>query len=80
MSFRACTCSQERFAGFNHWLSMDPSKLQRAARMRMIAAEFRDFAAQTEWPAYRTKMLEMAAELDLEAAKLEEYRRSATAS
>ncbi len=45
----------------------------------MIAAEFRGFAAQTEWPAYRTRMLEMAMELDLEAAKLDQYRRFALA-
>ena len=59
---------------------MIPSKLQRAARLHAIAAEFRANAAQTEWPAYRDRMLEMAAELDQEAAKLDHYRFFAVAS
>ena len=56
---------------------MVPSRLERAARMHAIAAEFRGYAAQTEWPVFRTRMLETAAELDLEAAKLDHYRRFA---
>jgi hypothetical protein len=56
------------------------SKLEQAARMHAIAAEFRGFAAQTHWPAFRTRMLEIAAELDLEAAKLDGYRKLAWAS
>ena len=45
--------------------------------MHAIAAEFRAYAAQTEWPLFRARMLETAAELDLEAAKLDHYRRFA---
>lgn len=56
------------------------SKLQQAARLHAIATSFRAYAAQTEWPAYRERMLEMAADLDLEAAKLDRYRRFAVAS
>jgi hypothetical protein len=59
---------------------MAPSKLEQAAQLHVLAAQFRGFAAQTEWPAYRTKMLEMAAELDLEAGKLDRYRFFALAS
>jgi hypothetical protein len=56
------------------------SKLQQAARMHAIAAEFRGFAAQTNLPVYRARMLETAAELDFEAAKLDRYRFFALAS
>jgi hypothetical protein len=59
---------------------MAPSNLERAARMRNIAAAFRAHAAQTEWPAYRTRMLEMADDLEREAAKLDRYRRFSIAS
>ena len=48
---------------------MAESKLERAARMHGLAAQFRGFAVQTEWPAYRARTLEMAAELDLEACQ-----------
>jgi hypothetical protein len=47
--------------------------------LHTIAAQFRGFAAQTEWPAYRTRMLEMAMDLELEAAKLDRDRRFAIA-
>lgn len=53
---------------------MAESKFERAVRLRAIAAEFRANSAQTEWPAYRERMLEMANDLDLEAAKLDNYR------
>ena len=59
---------------------MAPPKLERAARLHIIAAEFRAFAAQTDLPAYRARMLEMAADLDLEAAKLDGYRKFSVAS
>ena len=59
---------------------MDDSNLERAARLRTIAAEFRTYAAQTDWPAYRARMLDMAVDLDLEAAKLDRYRRFSLAS
>jgi len=50
------------------------TELQRAARMHTLAAQFRGFAAQTEWPLYRARLLEMAVELDHEAARLDGYR------
>jgi hypothetical protein len=53
---------------------MAPTRLERAARLRTIAAKFRANAAQTEWPMYRTRMLDMAWELELEAARLDHYR------
>ena len=53
---------------------MTPSKLEQVAWLHIIAAQFRGFAAQTEWPAYRTRMLETAADLDREAAKLDHDR------
>ncbi len=59
---------------------MDPSKLEQVAWLHIIAAQFRGFAAQTEWPAYRARMLEMAVDLDLEAAKLDRYRLFSLAS
>ncbi len=59
---------------------MIESKLERAARMRIIAAQLRAAAAQTEWPGYRTRMLEIATDLDLEAAKLDHYRAFSIAS
>jgi hypothetical protein len=58
---------------------MTLSRLEQAARMHIIAAEFRHYAAQTSLPTYRSRMLEMAADLDLEAAKLDHYRRFAIA-
>ena len=59
---------------------MASSNLERAARMHAIAAEFRDFVAQTHWPLFRARMLETAAELDSEAAKLDHDRQFAVAS
>jgi hypothetical protein len=59
---------------------MDPSKLERAARLHRLAAQFRGFAAQTEWPTYRARMLQLADDLDLEAARLDGYRRFSLAS
>ena len=50
------------------------TQLERAARMHVMASHFRDHAAHTAWEDYRCKMLETAAELDLEAAKLDRYR------
>ena len=50
---------------------MIQSPQQQAATMHVIAAEFRGFAASTEMPTYRARMLEMAAELDEEAERLE---------
>lgn len=59
---------------------MAHTKLERASRLRIIAAAFRANAAQTEWPAYRDRMLDMAGDLELEAAKLDHYRRFSIAS
>jgi hypothetical protein len=59
---------------------MAHTKLERAARLRAIAAEFRAHAAHTDWPQYRDRMLEMAADLELEAAKLDHYRKFSIAS
>jgi hypothetical protein len=56
---------------FRHCLYMSGSRAEQAARLRTIAAGFRASAAQTEWPAYRDRMLEMAADLEREAARLE---------
>ena len=46
----------------------------------VLATQFRGFAAETEWLSYRARMLEMAQELDREAAKLHNYRPFAGAS
>jgi hypothetical protein len=48
--------------------------LARAAHLHQLATQFRGFAAQTEWQGYRARMLELAVELDREAAKLDHYR------
>jgi hypothetical protein len=48
--------------------------LARAAHLHQLATQFRGYAAQTEWRGYRARMLEMAVELDREAAKLDHYR------
>ena len=50
---------------------MSVSRQGQAARLRTIAAGFRAAAAQTEWTAYRDRMLEMAVDLEREAARLE---------
>jgi len=44
---------------------------EQAERLRSIAAEFRTSAAQTRLPDYRNRMLEMAVDLEQEAARLE---------
>ncbi len=49
-------------------------------RLRILAAQFRAAAAQTEWPFYRARMSQTASELDLEAAKLDQYRAFSIAS
>ena len=51
------------------------SKLERAARMRTLAMQFRGYAAQTEQSVYQVKMLETADELELRAAEIDHYRR-----
>ena len=56
---------------FHHWVYMSVSRQGQAARLRTIAAGFRAAAAQTEWTAYRDRMLEMAVDLEREAARLE---------
>jgi len=53
---------------------MDGSKEEQVRKLRAVAAEFREFAAQTRWPSYRTRMLDMAVEMDREAARLENKR------
>jgi hypothetical protein len=50
---------------------MANSESERAARLRALATQFRDFAANTQWPAYRVRMLEIAAETEHEAARIE---------
>jgi hypothetical protein len=50
---------------------MEGTKLERAARLRELATQFRGFAVLTHRPSYRIRMLEMAAEIDREVAKLE---------
>jgi hypothetical protein len=50
---------------------MEGSKLERAQRLRELATQFRGFAVLTRRPSYRNRMLEMAAEIDREVAKLE---------
>jgi len=45
--------------------------MEQSARLRTIAAGFRAAAAQTEWPAYRSRMLELAVDLEREAAQLD---------
>jgi hypothetical protein len=59
---------------------MGQSKLERASRLHVLADRFRDFAAETDLPDYRARMLQIAAELDMEAAKLDAYRRFHMAS
>jgi hypothetical protein len=59
---------------------MAESKLEKAVRLRNIAAAFRAHVAQTEWPAYRDRMLDMASDLELEAANLDHYWRFSIAS
>jgi len=53
----------------------------KAAHLHMLAIQFRGFAAATEWLGYRARMLEMAQELDFQAARQERdqpWRRAAT--
>jgi hypothetical protein len=52
---------------------MAQTNVERAARLRAIAASFRANAAQTEWPAYRTRMLDMASELEREAVRIDPF-------
>jgi hypothetical protein len=59
---------------------MAQNNLERAARMRAIAAEFRAYAAETEWPLYRIRMSETADALERDAAKLDRYRLFSLAS
>jgi len=56
---------------FRHWLHMTSFREEQAERLRSIAAEFRTSAAQTRLPDYRNRMLEMAVDLEQEAARLE---------
>ena len=50
---------------------MKGSQRERAAQLRSIAAGFRAAAGLTEWPTYRQRMMEMAEDLEQEAAQLE---------
>ncbi|HWC61980.1 MAG TPA: hypothetical protein VG501_00045 [Rhizomicrobium sp.] len=50
---------------------MEGSKRERAQRLRELATQFRGFAVLTRRLSYRIRMLEMAAEIDREVAKLE---------
>ncbi len=50
---------------------MAPSQAERAARMQVLAAEFRGFAAQTRQENYRHMLLRAAATLECEANLLE---------
>jgi hypothetical protein len=61
----------ERRSLFHHLLYMMVSRQEQAAKLRTIAAGFRASAGQTEWPAYRDRMLEMAVDLEREAARME---------
>jgi len=61
----------ERRTLFHHWVYMMVSRQEQAAKLRTIAAGFRASAAQTDWPAYRDRMLEMAADLEREATRLD---------
>jgi hypothetical protein len=60
--------------------SLAHTKVESAARLRTIAAQFRAHAAETDWPLYHVRMLQTAKELELEASKLDGYRRFALAS
>jgi hypothetical protein len=61
----------ERHGLFHHLLGMTGSREEQAARLRIVASGFRESAAQTAWPAYRNRMLEMAVDLEREADQLE---------
>jgi len=50
---------------------MKVSRAEQAVKLRTIAAGFRASAAQTDWPAYRDRMLEMAVDLEREAIRLD---------
>jgi hypothetical protein len=50
---------------------MATSKEERVLKLQALAAEFREFAAQTNLPSYRVRMLDMAVEMDREAARLQ---------
>jgi hypothetical protein len=50
---------------------MMSSRQEQAAKLRTIAAGFRASAAQTDWPAYRDRMLAIAADLEREAVRLD---------
>jgi len=62
---------RERCALFHHWVYMMVSRQEQAARLRTTAAGFRASAAQTDWPAYRDRMLAIAADLEREAGRLD---------
>ncbi len=46
---------------------------QQTSHLHTLAIQFRGFAAATEWLGYRARMLEVAEELDREAALQERY-------
>jgi hypothetical protein len=56
---------------------MAPSKIERVARMRVLAAEFRGFAAQTLQDDYKKLLLQAAVEIDREASRIEGFTLSA---
>jgi len=43
---------------------------EKALHMRALAAQFRHAANETMWPRYRTKLLQVAQDLENEAEKL----------
>ena len=72
MGLNANSASRAGTAGrFHHCVYMTGSRMEQSARLRTIAAGFRAAAAQTEWPAYRSRMLELAVDLEREAAQLD---------
>jgi hypothetical protein len=63
--------AKERLCGSAIFKNMQGSKLERAARLRELAGQFRGFAVLTRRHSYRIRMLEMAAEIEREVARLE---------
>lgn len=59
---------------------MPPANDPRPRQMHALAAQFRGFATQTQWLAYRARMLEMAEELDAQAALIEQRSKRAAVS
>ena len=56
---------------------MASSVLERAARMRNLAMRMRGHAAETHLILYQAKLEQAARDLELEAAKLDHYRKFA---